>query len=563
MGVNYRFSFGAILTVLLVHVHICQAQKQLSLGSFPTEHEEYLLGYYQDREYGKVVTKADSIIELGEDRGLSRYFQIKADALYFLNDVEGSLESYLKTIDLLVQYPLDTVYLIESYSHTGFCYEYLGQYLEAIPYYERALSITRAAGDLKESSNQLSHLGNLHANLGQYQEASQYLNESYQINFAAKDSTALAYDLVDLGDLKMVTGDYSTAIDYYRRGLQVKTTRAGNHNTHVIRLGKLSEAFLASGNIDSARKYDKQARTEALKISDELSLAKQSITWANILNRDEKYDSALLVGRKSFEFFSALDDNKHLVSAAFQLVDAHIAKSNLSRASRLLDEVVPVVRENRLIEDLAQVYLKRAEIRERSGDISGALEAYKRYEATKDTIQKRDKERAILILDQEYQTAQREQRIELLEANSQLAQVKLQQRQNGIIVLSAMMLVLILVGAYVYVTRAKKNRLQIQLLVSQINELRLKIKGMTKGGPDEAEELVKAMTESIDESLSDREFEILKFALTDLSNVEIAEKTFISVNTVKFHLKNIYEKLGVKNRKEALQLALKSFSNAA
>ncbi|MEP4597726.1 MAG: helix-turn-helix transcriptional regulator, partial [Cyclobacteriaceae bacterium] len=56
--------------------------------------------------------------------------------------------------------------------------------------------------------------------------------------------------------------------------------------------------------------------------------------------------------------------------------------------------------------------------------------------------------------------------------------------------------------------------------------------------------------------LSDREFEILMLAVSDKSNSEIADQIFVSVNTVKYHLKNIYEKLGVSNRKEALQFAI-------
>jgi len=36
------------------------------------------------------------------------------------------------------------------------------------------------------------------------------------------------------------------------------------------------------------------------------------------------------------------------------------------------------------------------------------------------------------------------------------------------------------------------------------------------------------------------------------SNRELAEIHGISINTVKFHLHNIYEKLGVRNRKQAV-----------
>ena len=57
--------------------------------------------------------------------------------------------------------------------------------------------------------------------------------------------------------------------------------------------------------------------------------------------------------------------------------------------------------------------------------------------------------------------------------------------------------------------------------------------------------------------LTEREFEVLKYAVSDRTNVEIAEHVFISVNTVKYHLKKVYEKLGVSNRKEALQKILR------
>lgn len=53
--------------------------------------------------------------------------------------------------------------------------------------------------------------------------------------------------------------------------------------------------------------------------------------------------------------------------------------------------------------------------------------------------------------------------------------------------------------------------------------------------------------------LTKREFEILKLVSQGYNNKVIAEKSFISLNTVKFHLKNIYEKLDVDNRIQASQ----------
>lgn len=57
--------------------------------------------------------------------------------------------------------------------------------------------------------------------------------------------------------------------------------------------------------------------------------------------------------------------------------------------------------------------------------------------------------------------------------------------------------------------------------------------------------------------LSARELDILKQITNDLSNQEIADNLFISLNTVKTHLKNLYVKLEVDSRKKAVDKAKK------
>ena len=57
-------------------------------------------------------------------------------------------------------------------------------------------------------------------------------------------------------------------------------------------------------------------------------------------------------------------------------------------------------------------------------------------------------------------------------------------------------------------------------------------------------------------ALSDRELEILRLLSQGKSNKQIAADLFISVNTVKVHVSNIYEKIGVSSRTEATLYAL-------
>ena len=64
-----------------------------------------------------------------------------------------------------------------------------------------------------------------------------------------------------------------------------------------------------------------------------------------------------------------------------------------------------------------------------------------------------------------------------------------------------------------------------------------------------------ATVSGIVEQLSDREILVLRYLPSRLSNPEIARNLYVSVNTLKTHLKHIYRKLGVANRSEAIEVA--------
>jgi len=60
-------------------------------------------------------------------------------------------------------------------------------------------------------------------------------------------------------------------------------------------------------------------------------------------------------------------------------------------------------------------------------------------------------------------------------------------------------------------------------------------------------------------TLSGREEEVLTAVAEGLTNAEVAERLHISENTVKFHLQNIYQRLGVTNRTEASRWYLQEY----
>ena len=80
--------------------------------------------------------------------------------------------------------------------------------------------------------------------------------------------------------------------------------------------------------------------------------------------------------------------------------------------------------------------------------------------------------------------------------------------------------------------------------------------GLKFGKSDKGGILFKINTgKSEDLNISKREYEVLELLAAGHSNQEIADKLFISLNTIKTHSSNLYSKLGVKRRTQAIEKA--------
>jgi LuxR family maltose regulon positive regulatory protein len=88
-------------------------------------------------------------------------------------------------------------------------------------------------------------------------------------------------------------------------------------------------------------------------------------------------------------------------------------------------------------------------------------------------------------------------------------------------------------------------------LLSEIQARQVRQPNHALAGPDQRT----ALETGLYESMTPRELDVLELLAQRLQNKEIADKMFVSLETVKFHLKNIYQKLGVGKRREAVEKA--------
>ncbi len=96
----------------------------------------------------------------------------------------------------------------------------------------------------------------------------------------------------------------------------------------------------------------------------------------------------------------------------------------------------------------------------------------------------------------------------------------------------------------------------------QSRELAQAIRSAIAGRMMIAPEVSKAFSDSNEypllplEDLTERERDVLRFIINGLSNNEIAGKLLISASTVKYHIGNIFTKLGVESRVAAVSIAI-------
>jgi DNA-binding NarL/FixJ family response regulator len=86
--------------------------------------------------------------------------------------------------------------------------------------------------------------------------------------------------------------------------------------------------------------------------------------------------------------------------------------------------------------------------------------------------------------------------------------------------------------------------------------------GLRKGGSPMSSQIARKVVMAFQQqvpyidakdSLSDRENEVLTWLSKGYSYQEIADHLFIAIDTVRTHIRNLYEKLHVRNKKEALR----------
>ena len=547
-----------MLSLRIISVILCSF---IFLSFQQPEHVSSIVNLIDSHKYQQAITEIDDLLKKTQDAyEMARLLQLKADSYYYLNEVDSSLAYYLKSIEGFENNNLvNEYYYLEAISHAGFCNRELGQLNEALFYYHQAVELASELKDSIEIANSYSNLGSTYAKIGNLVRATDYYKIAYDLDLINKDTMAIGFDLRNLAEMQILSQNYGEAISYIKSSIELLSESKGNANSLGIRLGLLAKSFVGLNEYDSAVYYLNLSSNEFLRLGDSLNLALNWNTLSSIELKRNKLSEALPLAQKSLEYLSSLqDESVYKIEVRETISSIYSARGEYNQALLLIEANLKAADESGLLYSRRNALRQRASVYEGQKNYEKALADYKSYKLLNDSISTNETQQRLAELTIKYDVDNLNQANEILQLENKLAKTENRRkdaRLRWILFASALLITGTGVVALMYNSRQK---LKNQLLSEEIDNLRNQIKLAVEGDTTAYNLDFKSINNKLQTPLSDREIEILNLALSDLSNSQIADKVFVSVNTVKFHLKNVYDKIGVASRKEALQFALRT-----
>ena len=401
----------------------------------------------------------------------------------------------------------------------GLVYMSMGNYDESLEAYQNALSLTEGHQERRmiESKRKLyGNMAGIYYQLGDLENALDLTTKALDISKQIMDSSSLAYNhlrlalvQVDLGKLTEATDNLNQASGWL--------TLLGDTTTLVYSENTLGKVFEQQEDLDQALHHYTNALNLARTLGDQEEYALTLLSKANVQVK--------------------MGDLSGAEQGAEEVIAFSIAKGYTNSQRMAID----------LLYNCARV----------RGNLRQALDYRNEFIVLSDSLNGLELQERIAEIETKYETERIETENQRLVLENELKDANLAtSRIVQLAIAIAAILFSILLAVY-FSQRNKKLKaekeaqdLQVEALYKRLTDLNI--------SPSKVTLDLESLNRKLNTPLSEREFEALRLSLDGLSNAEIADKLFISTSTVKFHLRNTYGKLGVSNRKEALEYVVKT-----
>ncbi len=428
---------------------------------------------------------------------------------YYLAEYYFSIAAnkYLKN-KMMVEYA-------EQLSNIGVVREVSGSYPAAIEKYLEALKIFESLDMKLRMAKIFNNIGIVYQQLKEGEKSLEYYQKSLSIS--SKDENGLISSANSQNNIathfEEFVQDYDSALYYYQKAQNI-----------YKREGLIRQLLIVDNNIGNIYMLQNQ-----YKIADSVF---KSVIDESIAHGFEKTIAPTLNYQAELHYYQL--DYIAAEEKAIQALNLAIENSN--------KEV-----EYDCLITLYKVY-------ENMGNYKKANEIIQQKYIIQEQLNGIEQKKQINLLNVKYEVDKKENKIKILELNNIV-----QKREISQLYLIIAIIVLISAGTFMtFILYRKNNKLinaqmqsDILRYINKINQIEEENESKYNHQQKSREIQIREIAKSFD--LTERENDVLILISKGYNNIKIADELFVSINTVKFHTKNIFIKLDVKNRIEAIQ----------
>jgi DNA-binding NarL/FixJ family response regulator len=465
----------------------------------------------------------------------------QADSLMHCRDFQKALPVLEKALEE-ARAREDSGSMALLYCQIGECLYMTGKDMESKEPLKRAILGAEAMKNQALMGRALNGLGIAHEYTGSYDSAFMNYVKALHIREMEKDTSGIATSVRNMAQILRVMGRLEEARKYCRKayelipGLNDYTIEANIYN-------ETAYLFELEGALDSARFYYEKLIELSRANQYNRGIAVGLSNLAAVHEREGDYRSSLALKKEGLELDRASGNNHGMVVSCCLIAENCLAMEDFRAALAYLDSA-SILCDSSWLAKLEQIQGLRSDVYKASGDYRNALLHYEMKIRYRDSLFSVQNHRNIEDIRVRYETGQKEQAILLLDRENKIKTIQL--HLAWILVLS----LFLLSGAGAVISmqllRSRKNRIEQMKL-----EIRNHILQLQRLEGEEPEIRLSKLAEKY--KITARERDVLDLLSRGMANDEIASRLYISRNTVKFHIKNIFMKLDVRNRMEAMQ----------
>ncbi len=437
--------------------------------------------------------------------------------------------------------------IARAYNAKGLVAKQNNNFLKSIEYYKRALVFLDKSKDTVLKINCLNNLGVSLRKINDEKSAYKYYMEAYNLAKKKQDKILMARVLNGIGNVFVNTEEYKKALFYFKKSLALEYENQ-NLKGQEYNFANIGESFIYTKQFDSAEYYLKKSLQLAKLLYKPVPPAIEYNLMGFLYKNKGDDKKAIYYYNLALPVLKKQKIKRYVANTYINRGLAKLGLNEFNASWKDIQKGLVIAKKIKSKENISLAYNAMVQYYAKQKNYKKALEAHILAEKFHDSIVNVTAKNNIISTQILYETKEKDEKIKKLAKEK--AYQKLNSRRNfwlmiAILVISSAIIIFL----YLFFSLRRKNKdLELEQKNSAIQSYILKIKELEKKMKEKGLDKIDLNTKLKTMDLTKREKDVLKLITEGYTNDQIAEKMFISKNTVKSHIKNIYMKLDVKNR---------------